>query len=109
MPNYRYQTQDCQSRQGRSCPNQGMYRGAQQSGRQQAQQDARQRGNMQQSAMGRAHACGRDARQLSDLPVAMAYVPWQEWYGIFDLEKGFCCGTIFEELNKPFTGPGGRR
>ncbi|WP_243426727.1 spore coat associated protein CotJA [Faecalicatena fissicatena] len=80
MPNYRYQTQDCQSRQGRSCPNQGMYRGAQQSG-----------------------------RQLSDLPVAMAYVPWQEWYGIFDLEKGFCCGTIFEELNKPFTGAGGRR
>ena len=61
MPNYRYQTQDCQSRQGRSCPNQGMCRGAQQSG-----------------------------RQLSDLPVAMAYVPWQEWYGIFDLEKGFC-------------------
>ncbi|MBM6685058.1 spore coat associated protein CotJA [Faecalicatena contorta] len=96
MPNYRYQTQDCQSRQGRSCPNQGMYRGAQQSGR-------------QQSAMGRAHACGKDARQLSDLPVAMAYVPWQEWYGIFDLEKGFCCGTIFEELNKPFTGAGGRR
>ncbi|HJF93508.1 MAG TPA: spore coat associated protein CotJA [Lachnoclostridium phocaeense] len=39
----------------------------------------------------------------------MAYVPWQEWCGILELEKGLCCGTIFEELNKPFTGAGGRR
>ena len=53
--------------------------------------------------------CKRDSQQLADMPVAMAYVPWQEWYGIFDLEKALCCGTIFEELNKPFTGAGGRR
>ncbi len=70
MPNYRYQAQDCQRRQGRGLP---------------------------------------ASRSLSDLPIAMAYVPWQEWCGILELEKGLCCGTIFEELNKPFTGAGGRR
>ena len=46
---------------------------------------------------------------LSDLALAMAYVPWQEWREIYDLEKGFCCGTIFRELHKPFLGAGGRR
>ncbi len=38
-------------------------------------------------------------------PVAMAYVPWQRFNGIYeDLEKAFCTGTIFPDLDKPFTG-----
>lgn len=38
-------------------------------------------------------------------PVAMAYVPWQRMSRIFeDLEEGYCKGTIFPELDKPFTG-----
>ena len=38
-------------------------------------------------------------------PLAMAYVPWQRFSGIYeDLEKAYCIGTIFPELNKPFTG-----
>ncbi len=38
-------------------------------------------------------------------PVGMAYVPWQRFEGIYeDLDKAFCVGTIFPELNKPFTG-----
>ncbi|MBR1770865.1 MAG: spore coat associated protein CotJA [Lachnospiraceae bacterium] len=38
-------------------------------------------------------------------PVAMAYVPWQRFNGIYDdLEKAYRIGTIFPELNKPFTG-----
>ena len=42
---------------------------------------------------------------LAQLPLAMAYVPWQRMTGIFEnLEEAFCCGTIFPELNKPFTG-----
>lgn len=44
---------------------------------------------------------------LAGLPIAMAYVPWQEWYAVCDVKKGFQCGTIFEELNKPFKGIGG--
>ena len=81
MPNYRYQAQDCQRRQGRGYPNQGM----------------QQRETMQQTAMHQANMRHRAADQAAGrcLPDS--------------LEKGLCCGTIFEELNKPFTGAGGRR
>lgn len=38
-------------------------------------------------------------------PVAMAYVPWQRMVKLFDdLEEAYCTGTIFPELDKPFTG-----
>ena len=41
---------------------------------------------------------------LSQFPIAMAYVPWQEWRDICDLEQSFCQGTIFQELNLDFLG-----
>ena len=38
-------------------------------------------------------------------PIAMAYGPWQHLTSIYeDLEEGYCNGTIFPELTKPFTG-----
>lgn len=43
---------------------------------------------------------------LDDMPLAMAYVPWQEWQNLYEAEKGFHRGTIFEELDKPFQGVG---
>lgn len=45
--------------------------------------------------------------ELRGMPLAMAYVPWQEWCDIYEADKGFCHGTIFKELNKPFRGIGG--
>ena len=39
---------------------------------------------------------------IEKLPIAMAYVPWQRWEELYDLDKGFMCGTIFPSLNKPF-------
>ncbi len=37
--------------------------------------------------------------------LAMAYVPWQHFTKMYEnLEKGYQAGTIFPELNKPFTG-----
>jgi len=59
--------------------------------------------------------CGYKQKSMSDMlpvhydsidnfPVGMCYVPWQQWNQIYDLEKGFHCGTIFPELNKPFLG-----
>lgn len=45
--------------------------------------------------------------ELSGMPLAMAYVPWQEWRAVYEAEKGFHRGTIFEELDKPFCGTGG--
>ena len=44
---------------------------------------------------------------LSELPLAMAYIPWQEWKDIYSADKALCRGTIFEELDKPFSGKGG--
>ena len=44
-------------------------------------------------------------RKSDRFPIAMAYVPWQEFQGMYDdLEKDYCAGTIFPELDKPFTG-----
>ena len=37
-------------------------------------------------------------------PVGMAYVPWQEWKPIYELDKAFEIGTIFPALDKPFEG-----
>ena len=44
---------------------------------------------------------------LQNMPLAMAYVPWQNWRNLYDIHKGFTRGTIFEELDKPFYGKGG--
>lgn len=52
-------------------------------------------------------SCPQDP--IEDLPLAMAYVPWQTWRELYDAEKGFCVGTIFKELNLPFLGRGGVR
>lgn len=42
---------------------------------------------------------------LEQLPIAMAYVPWQTNCTMYEnLEDGFRIGTIFPVLNKPFTG-----
>ncbi len=43
----------------------------------------------------------------SNKPLAMAYVPWQTWCNIYDAEKAFQYGTIFQELHLPFYGKGG--
>ncbi len=42
-----------------------------------------------------------------DMVLAMAYVPWQTWRDIYDVEKALCVGTIFSELDLPFKGKGG--
>ena len=42
---------------------------------------------------------------LDKYPLAMAYVPWQHFDTICeDLDQAFHNGTIFPELDKPFTG-----
>lgn len=54
------------------------------------------------------HTCCDSRNDILDgLPVAMAYVPWQEWKCPYDMEKGLHCGTIFEDLFKPFLGKEG--
>ena len=44
---------------------------------------------------------------IDRFPIAMAYVPWQQFRNLYDLEQALQVGTIFAELDKPFTGRGG--
>ena len=50
--------------------------------------------------------CQKDimVKNVDSLPLAMAYVPWQSWRKIYKAEDALMQGTIFEELNLPFTG-----
>ena len=45
-------------------------------------------------------------QELSNLPLAMAYVPWQNWSETYDNQRALCRGTIFPQLDLPF-GYGG--
>jgi hypothetical protein len=42
------------------------------------------------------------AGDLSTYPIAMAYVPMQQWSQTYPLSQGFMQGTIFPELDLPF-------
>ncbi len=42
------------------------------------------------------------SRFPANTPLAMAYVPMQQWGETYNLEKGFQKGTIFPELDFPF-------
>ena len=37
-----------------------------------------------------------------DYPLAMAYVPWQQWQTPYGPERGLAQGTIFSELDLAF-------
>ena len=41
---------------------------------------------------------------LKGYPLAMVYSPMQEFDKLYELEKGFNAGTIFSELDLPFSG-----
>ena len=40
--------------------------------------------------------------QLSDMALAMSYVPWQTFCKRYELEEALCQGTIFKELDLDF-------
>ncbi len=53
--------------------------------------------------------CGRSSMSmrrdsLAGMPLAMAYVPWQKFEETYDPSTALCQGTIFPELDMPFTG-----
>ena len=39
---------------------------------------------------------------LENLPLAYAYVPYQQFEEPYDMEKAFEYGTVFSKLNKPY-------
>ncbi len=46
-------------------------------------------------------SCANDDR-MSGFPIAMAYVPHQEWRSVYEAEEALRHGTLFNELNLPF-------
>lgn len=44
------------------------------------------------------------AMPIEGAVLAMAYVPWQKFGRVFSEEDGFNTGTLFPDLDKPFTG-----
>ncbi len=53
--------------------------------------------------------CEKDSAQrghdsVYGMPLAMGYVPWQQWGRTYEPAEGIGCGTIFPELNLPFLG-----
>ena len=55
----------------------------------------------------RANTCERRQTMPEDPVIAMAYVPWQRWANLSNCAKALQQGTIFADLNKPFSGNGG--
>lgn len=39
--------------------------------------------------------------------LAMVYAPYQKWHQLYDMDTALMCGTLFQELNKPFEGARG--
>lgn len=40
--------------------------------------------------------------EKANKPIAMAYVPWQQWRQTYPMDKALSRGTIFPELDLPF-------
>lgn len=50
-----------------------------------------------------------DHLREANAPLAMGYVPDQQWGETYELCRGLSVGTIFPCLHKPFCGKGGAR
>ena len=48
--------------------------------------------------------CSSDKKNTENIPVAMAYVPFQLDKTSYSAEMALCEGTLFPVLNKPFCG-----
>lgn len=47
------------------------------------------------------------SRFPAETPLAMAYVPFQQWSELYSEEEALKSGTLFPELNLPFAPEGG--
>ncbi len=47
--------------------------------------------------------------KVQELPIAMAYVPWQQWKDLYDTREAFKRGTLFKQLDLPFYGGKGTK
>lgn len=109
MPNYRYHTPESDRRGYCGCSSNMSRRNQQQSNTRPQRESCEVSYHDCDAAAEMSCAVKGHYDALGDMAIAMAYVPWQMWCNVLDAEKGLCCGTIFEDLNKPFCGTGGAR
>lgn len=105
MPNYRYQSSEYMRRG--NCARSATASSSREVPYQTLRQASHKSGCQEKAC---APVCCNDKAEydeLRNMPLAMAYVPWQEWCSLYEADKGFHRGTIFEELDKPFRGIGG--
>lgn len=55
------------------------------------------------SVPGRNNPPRYNSSDLSDYPLAMAYIPWQRWSKTYPLEEALDHGTLFPDLYKPLS------
>lgn len=48
--------------------------------------------------------CRDQMDQMKQMTPGMTYVPWQNFTKAYDPKQALQAGTIFPELDKPFTG-----
>lgn len=70
---------------------------------------SRMSSRMTQNRSQKSDNCSLSDMGLGHLPLAMAYVPYQQIGELYDCSKALKMGTIFPELCKPFCGTGGKR
>ena len=46
----------------------------------------------------------QNCKCLDELPLAIAYVPWQKWKNVMCAKEGIQYGSIFADLVMPFYG-----
>lgn len=63
------------------------------------------RNYMMQGQMEKPCGCAQNTSYMKsdEFPPAMAYVPWQNFTTVYETDKALEVGTIFPELNKPFS------
>lgn len=52
--------------------------------------------------------CNDNNMKMRTMPLAMAYVPVQNWGELYDPETALCQGTVFPDLNLKFCGSRGK-
>lgn len=67
------------------------------------------RGQMINRGQKSCEECSENREGLMNLPLAMAYVPWQKFGCTYEASEGLRAGTIFPDLDKPFYGRRGYR
>ena len=66
-------------------------------------------GLMDLDSMDLSDACNINRSCIDTLPLAMAYVPMQKWKNVYANDVALNRGTLFPELDLPFTGRGGMK